>query len=993
MTTTRWLRMLAALAAVTVALSMGASQGAAASVNHHAPPPPPQPGPPDPTPVPVPDPVPTKPFGVIDAMGAAGHVKNGTATPVYERSVTLTAGVETTFETRDLSAGADPVLHLLAPSGIDFMRSDDTDGSKAARITVRPTVSGVYRLVLHAFKSETAGTARIFRDGLAITPTVTFGGWRVLVAGIRKGESLDTVRLPGSALTNQVLYIFDSDRQRIWRRVTGGGAAGGLRWPFQFGAGSRHVIFGARNGTAGATRVVRNDGGIAGHDPDHDELGTELESRLNTCSKRSGVEGSFDCALASDARDTDGDGIRDDWEVLGRHDRTPHQPLPLWGASPRHKDVFVEVDFMRRCNDAAGADSLMPASVARQMAAFYADTVTPPVSGARRAARAADVGNPDGRPGIRLHLDSGLAAPAGETTFGDWGGHTVVPPATKADGACTGGQKAATAWASMARVRRGVFHHVSVYFGGGGSTSEWKAYASFNAGSALNSAHEFGHSLGLGHSGRAGASFADPNCKPTYPSIMNYAYYDHWDLTQDVGFSDGRDRPTLFNGALTERGAINPADTWFVNHLRTIFRYTVDTATGNVDWNRNGIFESLTARAYTNYAAGGAGCEWTKYNRVPVADGSTTSPSIVRLGAYTYVFHTRPSDGHLAYERTASRLRCPEPADAPCDGASFGGQRTRDVDASRGVAAVRLRFGSTTRLLVAAVGADGRLRETRLQLSSTGVETWSRVRTVAGEAADSEPALERINTTSAYLAVAGTDRRVRYRRYSTTSGWSPSALAQAPPTVAGGTPATLPALPAEASPGLGWVYLPSQPATRALYGAFADASGRLALYRFNAATGLWRLTNDLETQPRVMGRPALAWAPMYTTDQTIGRLYLHYVNTNRAVRWMSTYKDGVGSAAIQRIGLDGPFQNVWFEGDGIASMYEFGVDSNLRVVARQGDDGKLVLYPNADGFTDYPIANHNDWKVFRMSLCRTLMHPTGGGADPQAETVIGCEPT
>jgi hypothetical protein len=81
-----------------------------------------------------------------------GQVKDGTATPVYERTVVLTAGVETTFETRELSSGSDPVLHLLAPNGIDFMRNDDadSDGTKDARITVRPTVGGIYRLVLHA---------------------------------------------------------------------------------------------------------------------------------------------------------------------------------------------------------------------------------------------------------------------------------------------------------------------------------------------------------------------------------------------------------------------------------------------------------------------------------------------------------------------------------------------------------------------------------------------------------------------------------------------------------------------------------------------------------------------------------------------------------------------------------------------------------------------------------------------------------------------------
>jgi hypothetical protein len=938
---------------------------------------------------------PTKPVGAVEALGAAGQVKDAAASPVYEQTVQLTQGVETTFETRELSAGSDPVLHLLTSAGIDFMRSDDADadGTRDARITVRPSRTGPYRLVLHAFKPESAGTARIYRDGAAISPTVAFAGWRALVAGIRDGESLETVRLPTSEVSRPVLYIFYPDQRRIWQRVTNGGTAGEPGFEFQFTAGSRHVILGTRDATSGTTRVVRNDSGVSGHDPDRDRLGSELETRLRTCTKRSGVAGSFDCGRTSDARDTDGDGIRDDWEVLGRRDRSPHQPLPLWGANPRHKDIFVEIDFMRRCGDAEGTDRVMTEDTARMMAAFYGDRVGPPGSPTRRAARALDLENPDVLPGVLLHLDTGLAAPAGETTFGDWGGHSVVPPARDGSGNCTGGQSAATAWGSMARVRRGVFHYVPAYFGGGGQATEWRAYAAFNGGSALNSAHEFGHSLGLGHSGRAGASFADPNCKPTYPSIMNYGYYDHWWETADVGFSDGRDRLSLINGSLTELGAINPNDAWFVNHLRTIFDYNVDTSTGNVDWNRNGMFESLTVSGYTNYAAGGAGCEWTKYNAVPVSGNSMKSPSVVRLGRYTYVFYSRARDGRLAYARTSSRLRCRQPVNGACDGASFGTEKMRAVDATRGVAAVRLRFGDTPTILVTAVSKVGRLRETRLSLPSGESEAWSSVRAVPGVSLDGEPALERVSASTAYLAFAGTDRQLRYRIFSTLGGWSPAGLATSP-DANGGPPEPLPALPAAASPGLGWLYLPSQPRSRALYGAFADTAGRLALYRLDRLSGLWHATSDLDSRPVVLGRPAMLWAPTYTTDESIGRVYLHYVDSGGIVRWMTTWAQGIGAASVQRIGLDGPLQNSWLKGYGVGTMYEFGVDSNVRtVIAKQTrDDGKLSFYPNGDGITDFPIANHNDWRVFRTSLCRTLMHPTGGGADPLVPTVIRCEP-
>lgn len=924
-----------------------------------------------------------------------GQVQDRTAARVYERIVALPAGVETTFETRYLSSGADPVLHLLRMNGVDFARNDDADeGTRAARLVVRPTVAGNYLLVMHAYTPSSAGSAVIFRNGRRMSLRIPVAGWRALVAGIRKGESLAIVRRPGNAVAYPVMYIFEDDGERIWQRVTGS-AARGVLFNFQFSAGSRHVIFATRTGSSGgAMRVVRNDSGIDGHDPDGDHLGTELEADLNTCSQRSGLVAGFDCGLVSDARDTDGDGIRDDWEVLGRRDLSPYQPLPFWGADPRHKDIFVEVDFMRRCTDAANTDLKMTEDVARRMAAFYADEVGPAASSARRAARAADLENPDGRPGIRFHLDTGVAASAGETTFGDWGGHSVIPPMTNASGTCTGGQSAANAWSSMTRARRGVFHYVAVYFGGGGQAAEWRVFAAFNAGAALNAAHEFGHSLGLGHSGRAQAFFQDPNCKPTYPSIMNYGYYDHWSLTSDVGFSDGRDRPTLVNGALVEQGAINGNDSWFVNHLRTIFQYNVDASTGSVDWNRNGRFEPIYVRAYTNYAPGGAGCEWAKYNKVTLAGRSMLSPTVVRLGSYAYVLYARASDGRLAYTRTSSPLICREAKDAPCDNASFDAERTRTIDATRGLAAVRLQFGSDPRLLIVAAGADGVLRATRLSVSSGGAESWSDTVTTGANGVTSEPALERVNDSTAYLAFAGADRRVRIGRFSTSSGWSAIANAQAPPASPTTPAGLLPTLPAGASPGLGWAYAPSQRNTRALYGAFADTAGRLTLYRRDPTAGFWVAASTLDVQPTYTGRPALVWAPTYTTDETIGHLYLHYVTPGGVVRWMSTWTQGVGPTAVQRIGLDSPFNNIWADQrTGVDSMQE-SVGSNVRAVIA-GPNGQLTLYPNADGISDFPIANHNDWSVFRTSLCRTLMYPTsalGSSTDPQVATPVQCEP-
>ena len=60
-----------------------------------------------------------------------------------------------------------------------------------------------------------------------------------------------------------------------------------------------------------------------------------------------GIANNLECSLWHTnplLADTDGDGPTDAWELLGRRDGTPQLPLALWGADPRYKDIFVEVD-------------------------------------------------------------------------------------------------------------------------------------------------------------------------------------------------------------------------------------------------------------------------------------------------------------------------------------------------------------------------------------------------------------------------------------------------------------------------------------------------------------------------------------------------------------------------------------------------------------------------------------------------------------------------
>ena len=73
------------------------------------------------------------------------------------------------------------------------------------------------------------------------------------------------------------------------------------------------------------------------------------------------------------ALDTDGDGIRNGIEV-----QKDYQAL---GGSPRHKDIWVECDYMHGLKPAAGMGSYV-----------------------RGVFERAPLTNPDGKPGVRVHL-------------------------------------------------------------------------------------------------------------------------------------------------------------------------------------------------------------------------------------------------------------------------------------------------------------------------------------------------------------------------------------------------------------------------------------------------------------------------------------------------------------------------------------------------------------------------------------------------------------
>jgi Bacterial TSP3 repeat len=196
--------------------------------------------------------------------------------------------------------------------------------------------------------------------------------------------------------------------------------------------------------------------------------------------------------------DTDGDGLLDGWEVRGVNGLD----LRAMGASPLHKDIFVQMDFMVKTTAANG---LGPNEIVLQ--------------GIRSVFAAAPVLNPDGLTGIAIHLITGKEVPF------------------KADLNPYITDFSRIKLTNFDPNRAPVFHYVvwaNGYDGGFSSgisldiphsdflvtLGKWHQN---NGGTDLEKIgtfiHELGHNLGLRH-----GSTEDVNYKPNHLSVMNYSF-------------------------------------------------------------------------------------------------------------------------------------------------------------------------------------------------------------------------------------------------------------------------------------------------------------------------------------------------------------------------------------------------------------------------------------------------------------------------------------
>ena len=913
------------------------------------------------------------------ASGAAHadqlRVWEETVGPVPEFIVSLQGGQTVSFETVNLSEGADPVLHLWDLTfGVEIAMDDNSGGGKATALRARAPRAGNYALIVRQRNFVSSGTMDILRDGAAWRSNVLADGRYIFLMNLQAQEQVVALPPPQGSPTHH-MYLISEDGLHIESRIAGRPRS---RWQAPAGIfGARTMLLGVQHPQRGKPmRVYRNDALLRGADPDGDGLGVGLETQLKTCSYSTEAFDAFTCDRARDLRDTDSDGISDGWEVLGRDfSPTVYVALPTWGANPRHKDMFIEADYRRltQAENDAQINQKMPASVAVAFADAYGDmNTTDPLI---RLYHAALVGNPDQKPGISVHIDTGRApeSPAHAGIYGNWGGYSDIDAVMDANGNF-GGQDPGALWKThMHPSRRGIFRYGPGHMSGGGQCPVGSVFCGYNFNSASNAIHEMTHANALDHSGPDRIDPAAANCKANYPSVVNYAY------AGNLLLSDGRNRPALNNTALKEWQAVAPSNTDYIADLQLVFKYLVDPANGHVDWNRDGVFApaGTTVRAYSNYAPGNA-CEFTRVNQVTFGNTPATGTAIARVGNHSLLFWVDAA-GVLRYRDSTSTWAC-GPTENNCAGSSFGSPIALSFGAPvLSFDAEPVKIDGVYQLSIVAITNDNRMRERRLLLQSNGSLTLSPTTLVlaTGGVPAGEPSLaETRDGLGLYLVYKGTDNIVRWR-FRNTQSWGPVIQAT---NEQGARLVTAP----DASPGVAAGYLPSTPNSGAgVHLAFSDSDGILRFHTLNP-NNQWARTNLLrEFVSGSRGRPAMAWVPISTGLDAPGQFYVLYRDSGDIYKMMRTYFDQAAGGI--RIGLLSDFDNPWLGGatiDVTASGSSGDVHLWAALAFTNGNGPNLIFRPRADGVVNVVQKNHDDWTAVSWAVCNYVVNPDGAQSNP-----------
>jgi hypothetical protein len=225
--------------------------------------------------------------------------------------------------------------------------------------------------------------------------------------------------------------------------------------------------------------------------------------------------GTSSCSLVLDViADRDGDGLRDDWETNGYRLNGDSVDLPTMGANPDHKDIFLEIDYMKDHRPGDRAVDLMVGAFADAPNSLF------------------KIPNPDGKDGIDVHITRSDEIPF-EQQFGpaqvfyDWSRYDEVKRERFSPALALSHHYALVVGDSARMINAdGTEGKVGGLARGIPSSDILISLVSLgpivildDSSMAAKLMHELGHSLGLSHGGGD-----ENNCKPNYFSVMNYGF-------------------------------------------------------------------------------------------------------------------------------------------------------------------------------------------------------------------------------------------------------------------------------------------------------------------------------------------------------------------------------------------------------------------------------------------------------------------------------------
>lgn len=301
--------------------------------------------------------------------------------------------------------------------------------------------------------------------------------------------------------------------------------------------------------------------------------------------------------------DTDGDALKDAWEVYGYdydRDGKTDVNLPASGADPFHKDIFVEVDWMAKGKGETRSHYPLPGVMARAIQTF---------------ADAPDAKNPDGKTGIKLHPELSNKVPHDEDL------NPVISEfeAIKA--------------ANFPKARENT-HHYAIFAHGynaeGSSGLAWGSnfmvtLGTWGSGDTANAevgtfVHELGHNLGLSHGGTDGINY-----KPNYLSIMNYHFqingvyrdgkWGNYDYQREAPY-------TLNEEALNESRGILYASGYGTKWFDQDGKMRTTTTIKPIDWYYNRVINNNVAVDLNTDGSKGKLTAWRDWRHI-IYNGGT----------------------------------------------------------------------------------------------------------------------------------------------------------------------------------------------------------------------------------------------------------------------------------------------------------------------------------------------------------------------------------